>query len=85
MRLRPVMSTSQQKSVKIGTRPFIIGMPRSWSGCEARSAMSAATTNSDSSSSPSCRLPRTRIVTSSARYIIIVLMIIIAMGNAPDR
>ena len=69
---RPEISTSQQNRVTMGTRPLIMGMPMSWSGWEARSAISAATTNSDSSISPSCRLPRSRMMSTRAKYIISV-------------
>ena len=74
------MSSSQQKSTMMGTSPFIIGMPRSCKGREARSAIRAASMNSDSSISPNCRLPSRRMVMSREKYTITVRMIIIAMA-----
>ena len=47
--------------VKMGTMPVSRGMPKSCMGTAARSAISRASTSSEGSSYPTCRLPMRRM------------------------
>ena len=60
--------SSSASSVRIGITPDSRGMPMSCMGTAARSEIRIAATSSVGSSSPTCRLPISRIVTTIMTY-----------------
>ena len=67
-RISPDSTSSDPRTVKIGTSPEYRGIAPSCMGMAARFASSMVTTNSVGSISPICRFPISRTQTISTRY-----------------
>ena len=62
------IKSSSASRVRMGITPESRGIPMSCMGTAARSEIKMATTSSEGSSSPICRFPMTRTVTTITRY-----------------